>query len=572
MFIGYLFKISGTVVGLFIPKIMAHILDEIVPSVKLNENYIELLLWSLLMIACALIDRFCNVFANQRAALASTQAVNKLRYDLYEKMLTLSGRQTDKVGIPSLVSRLTSDSYNIHTCFNIFQRMGVRATILLFGGLAISATLDPIMTLTFVATLPFVFAIVFTISRRGVPFYTKVQSSVDGMVRVMREDVSGIRVIKALSKEDYERERFDKANTDTVKNELKASGIMAASGPFISLCMNMGLVLVIVVGAYRVNIGAAKPGVVVAFLTYFTIILNAVISVNRIFIIYSKASASAKRVFEIIDSENDLLIEKLPEDYRENADAPIVEFKNVYFSYGDIENEREISEEKYVLSDVSFKLNKGETLGIIGATGAGKTTIISLLMRYYDVTKGEILINGRNIKTYDLSELRTMFGTAFQNNVIFADTIRENISFGRDLSEEEIVRALTASDAYRFVKEKEGELDHVASIKGADFSGGQKQRMYVARALAGKSEIIVLDDSASALDYKTDAKIRENLRNDYSSSTLITIAQRISSVMKMDNIIVLEDGKITAQGNHEELMASSEIYKEIAATQLGSLS
>ncbi len=561
MFIGYFFKISGTIVGLFIPRIMEHILDVIVPGVKLSADYRPLLNWSLLMVGCAFIDQWCNIFANRRAALASTNAVNSMRYDLYAKIMTLSGRQTDSFGIPSLVSRLTSDSYNVHTCFNIFQRMGVRATILSIGGLLMSATLDPVMTLTFAATLPFVFGIVFYLSRRGIPLYADVQKTVDGMVRVMREDVSGIRVIKALSKEDYERGRFGTANEATVQNELKASGIMAASGPFIGLCMNMGLVLVIVAGAYRVYTGAAQPGVVVAFLSYFTIILNAVISVNRIFVMFSKGSASAKRIFEVLDTESDLITEPLPEGFVADENDPAVEFRHVWFNYGG----------EPVLSDVSFVLPKGGTLGIIGSTGSGKTTLINLLMRYYDVSDGQILVKGRDIKTYSLTELRSLFGTAFQNNIIFADTIRENISFGRDLPETAILSALENSDAAGFVSKKDNGLEHEAAIKGADFSGGQKQRLYVARALAGKPEIIVLDDAASALDYATDAQIRQNLERDYAGATRITIAQRISSVMKMNTVIVLEDGRISAVGTHEDLLQSSEIYREIAATQLGSL-
>ncbi len=561
MFIGYFFKISGTIVGLFIPRIMEHILDVIVPGVKLSADYRPLLYWSLLMVGCAFIDQWCNIFANRRAALASTNAVNSMRYDLYAKIMTLSGRQTDAFGIPSLVSRLTSDSYNVHTCFNIFQRMGVRATILSIGGLLMSATLDPVMTLTFAATLPFVFGIVYYLSQRGIPLYADVQKTVDGMVRVMREDVSGIRVIKALSKEDYERGRFGSANEATVQNELKASGIMAASGPFIGLCMNMGLVLVIVAGAYRVYTGAAQPGVVVAFLSYFTIILNAVISVNRIFVMFSKGSASSKRIFEVLDTECDLITEPLPENFAADENAPAVEFRHVWFNYGG----------ESVLSDISFCLPKGGSLGIIGSTGSGKTTLINLLMRYYDVSQGQILVYGRDIKTYSLTELRCLFGTAFQNNIIFASSIRENISFGRDLPETAILAALENSDATAFVGKKDNGLDHEAAIKGADFSGGQKQRLYVARALAGKPEIIVLDDAASALDYATDAQIRQNLERDYGDATRITIAQRISSVMKMDTVIVLEDGRISAMGTHEELLGSSEIYREIAATQLGSL-
>ncbi len=564
--IGYVIKISGTVVGLFIPRIMSVLIDEVVPRLRETGDWSEFIRNSLFMAFCAVFDRAFNIIANRRAAKYSMLAIRHLRYDLYSKILVLSGKKTDEFGIPSLVSRLTSDSYNIHTFFNIMQRMGVRSALIVLGGLIMAATLDPVLTLTLVATLPFVFGVVFYISRRGIPLYAKVQTSVDRMVRIMREDVSGIRVIKALSKEEYERERFEEANSATVTDELKASGVMAISGPVIGFFLNMGLVFVIVVGAYRVNAGAVKAGTIVAFLTYFTMILNSLIAVNRIFINYSKASASAKRIFAVMDSENDLKVEKT--EFKVSGEHPKIEFRHVWFTYGDL---TEDIQEKYVLKDVSFTLEKGESLGIIGATGSGKTTMISLLMRYYDVTKGEILIDGRNIKTIPLEELRRMFGVAFQNNIIFADTIEENIKFGRQLSDKDTEIAAKAACALDFILGKEDGFKHEAAIKGADFSGGQKQRLFVARALAGHPEILVLDDSSSALDYKTDAELRENIRKSYGDCTLISVAQRISSVMKMSKILVIEDGAVIGTGTHEELMAGNKVYEEIAATQLGSL-
>ncbi len=564
--IGYIIKISGTVVGLFVPRIMAVLVDDIVPRLRETGNWSEFVMGGLFMAFCAIFDRTFNIIANRRAAKYSMLAIRHLRYDLYRKILTLSGKKTDEFGIPSLVSRLTSDSYNIHTFFNIMQRMGVRATLICIGGLILSASLDPVLTLTLVAALPFVFLIVFFISRRGIPLYAKVQTSVDKMVRIMREDVSGIRVIKALSKEDYERERFEEANSSTVSDELKASGVMAVSGPVISLCLNMGLVLVIIMGAYRVNDGAVKAGTIMAFLTYFTMILNSLIAVNRIFINYSKASASAKRIFSVMDAENDLKVEASTEAVRRNP--PRIEFRHVWFCYGENEDNEE---EKYVLRDIDFTLEPGESLGVIGATGSGKTTIISLLMRFYDPTKGEILIDGRNIKTYPLQELRRMFGVAFQNDIVFAEALDENIRFGRELSDEEVQKAAKAACAFEFILEKKDGFKHEAAIKGADLSGGQKQRIFVSRALAGHPGILILDDSSSALDYKTDATLRENINENYGDCTLISVAQRISSVMKMTKILVIEDGKIIGLGSHEELMAENKVYEEIAATQLGSL-
>ncbi len=564
--IGYFFKITGTVVGLFVPRIMKTLIDDIVPVIKETGDWSKFIIVSFFMLFCALFDRTFNVIANRRAAKYSMLAIRHLRYDLYKKILSLSGKKTDEFGIPSLVSRLTSDSYNIHTFFNIMQRMGVRSTFITLGGLIMCASLDPVLTLTLVATFPFVFGVVFFISKKGIPLYARVQTSIDKMVRIMREDVSGIRVIKALSKEDHERDRFENANSETVSRELKASGVTAVSGPVISFFLNMGLVLVIVVGAYRVDSGAIKAGTIIAFLTYFTMILNSIIAVNRIFVNYSKASASAKRIYAVMDAEDDLKVFPLEKEPVQNA--PRIEFRHVYFSYN--ENNEEV-EERYVLNDINFTVEKGESLGVIGATGSGKTTVISLLMRYYDPSKGQILIDGRDIRTYPLGELRRKFGVAFQNDIIFADTIEENIRFGREISEKDTERAAKAACALEFILGKEKGFKHEAAIKGADLSGGQKQRLFVSRALAGHPDFLVLDDSSSALDYKTDAELRENINKNYGDSVLISVAQRISSVMKMSKILVIEDGKIIGFGNHEELMKGNEVYKEIAATQLGSL-
>ncbi len=567
MITGYAVKVLGTVAELFLPWIMKRIIDEVVPEVRENGNYTMFIVWGIAMFACAVLALVFNVYANRRAAWTSKEAIRKLRYDLFKKIMTLSGRKTDEIGIPSLISRLTSDSYNIHTFFNIMQRMGIRAPLIIIGGLVLSSTLDGVLTLTLIATLPFVFLIVFIISRRGVPLYAKVQNSVDDMVRVMREDVSGIRVIKALSKEDYERDRFRAANEETVRNELKASGVMAASGPFIGLCLNMGLVLVILVGANRVYTGATLPGTIIAFLNYFTMILNAVIAVNRIFVNFSKASASSKRIFAVMDTENDLPVIKA-ENTEIKEDTPVIEFKNVWFAYG---NDDRTDDDKYVLKNISFKVLSGESLGIIGATGSGKTTIINLLMRFYDVTKGNIYIYGRDIRSYELCELRRLFGVAFQNDVIFADTILENIRFGRELSEKEAELAAKTAASYDFIMEKDGEFEHEAAIRGADFSGGQKQRLLITRAVAGNPNILVLDDSSSALDYKTDAFVRNSISKNYKDTTRVLIAQRVSSVMKMTNILVLDDGEIIGMGSHEKLINECEVYKEIAASQLGSI-
>jgi len=558
MLFGLFVKICGTVAELFMPWILAHILDNVIPETKLSGSMNRMIFWSLMMLLMAILARTFNVYANRKAAEVSKNTIFVLRNDLFRKILHLSGKQTDKVGIPSLISRMTTDTYNIHHAINMMQRMGVRAPMIILGGLVITATLDPVLTLVLAGTMPFIVAVIVIISKKGIPLYGKVQQNIDVMVRTLREDVAGIRVIKALSKKEYEKKRFEKANVEVSDKELLASGVMAASSPLINFFLNMGLTLVVIVGAYRVNAGLTQAGKIVAFLTYFTMISNAVIAINRIFVMFSKALASSERVGLVLDAEDNLQVENL----LGSANNCRLEFKDVSFSYQD-------DMEKLCLEHVNFSLKPGENLGIIGATGSGKTTLLSLLMRFYDVTEGEIYIDGKNIKSYPLQELRKKFGVAFQNDVVFHDMVRENIGFGRDLTEESIIEAAKQANAYEFIMEKEGGLDHVAAIKGADFSGGQKQRMLVARALAGDNEFLLLDDASSALDYKTDAYIRKQIREHKKDITTVTVAQRISSVMQSDLILVLDDGAVIGQGTHEELMVSCETYREIYKSQMG---
>ena len=564
---GLMIKIVGTFADLGLPWVLAHILDEVVPLGEIRL----VLLWGIVMVGLALIARTGNIMANRKASAVARDVTRTLRHDLFQKIEHLSGNQTDRFQIPSLVSRMTSDTYNIHGTIGMMQRLGVRAPMILIGGIIITATLEPVLTLVLLILVPILGTVVFVISRKGIPLYTKVQEAVDGMVRVVRENISGIRVIKALSRTDYERERFAKANETTVQRELKAGYVMSASGPAMSFLLNLGLTLVIIVGAFRVNSGASAPGKIVAFLSYFTMILNAVIMINRIFVNISKATASANRIALVLAAEEELPVEVfvgtesvLATDLEQKT--PHIVFDKVCFGY---QNEAK-DKEKYCIRDVSFSIAPGEGFGIIGATGSGKSTLLNLLMRFYDVSEGAIYINGKNVKEYTLEELRGKFGVVYQNDVIFADTIYENINFGRDISLEEVQKAAEHAGAAKFIAEKENAYEYKAAIKGANLSGGQKQRLLIARALAGKPEILLLDDSSSALDYKTDAAIRKTIREQYASTTTILVAQRVSSVMQMKQIAVMEEGEIIGLGTHEELLATCPVYKEIYDSQMGS--
>jgi ATP-binding cassette subfamily B protein len=550
MLYGLFIKVIGTFLDLGLPWVLAYIIDEVIPYKKISY----ILLWGLVMILLSVGARTFNIKANRNASKVAKDAVKALRHDLYKKIQSLSGAQIDYFTIPSLGSRLTSDTYNIHSMISMMQRLGVRSPILLIGGIIITSTLEPILTLVLAGIFPFLVLVVFYISKEGIPLYIQVQSSADRLVRVVRENISGIRVIKALSKTPYEKERFKKVNTEVVDKELKAGMTMAITDPMMNLLLNLGLTLVVVIGAYRVNSGSSEPGKIVAFLSYFTLMLNAVIGITRIFVIYSKASASAARIEEVLVVEDDLKemdIEPVQTEYH-------IEFRGVSFSYT----------KEPCIEDISFVLKRGESLGIIGSTGSGKTTLINLLMRFYDVSQGNILINGRDVRSYNKQELRKKFGVAFQNDVLFADTIYENIKLGRDLSREQVKAALIHAQADSFIQELEGELDFKLAIKGSNLSGGQKQRLLIARALAGNPEILILDDSSSALDYKTDSLLRKAIREQYYDTTSIIIAQRISSIMKLDHILVIEEGKMAGYGTHETLLETCEVYQEIYHSQM----
>ena len=344
-----------------------------------------------------------------------------------------------------------------------------------------------------------------------------------------------------------------------VEDEKRASSVMAASNPFVTFFLNLGLVSVIVVGAFRVNGDLTEPGKIIAFIQYFTIISMAMIGITRIFVNYSKGAASASRIEEVIRTESDLATESL-EKYPQRAGEDHIVFDNVTFSYNGKRND---------LENISFSLTRGSTLGIIGATGSGKTTLVKLLMRFYDVSDGSIRINGRDIRTFEHDELNTLFGVVMQNDFICADTIGENIRFGRDLSDDDVDLAATVAQAKEFICAYEDGYDHMLNSKGTNVSGGQKQRLLIARAIAGRPDILVLDDSSSALDYKTDSNLRRNLRETMSDTTTIVVAQRVSSVMNSDLILVLDEGRIIGKGTHEELLESCEVYREISDSQIG---
>ncbi|MBQ7381142.1 MAG: ABC transporter ATP-binding protein [Clostridia bacterium] len=550
--VGLVIKTLGTLVELIIPYISAHIIDNVVPK----KSAQQILLWGLGMILCAALALLFNAIANMLAARTSREFTEKLRHDLFESSMRLSCRAADELTVPSLEARITSDTYNLHQMVGTVQRLGVRAPLLLIGGIVITLALDAALSLVMIATLPFISLVVWYITKKGIPLYSRVQKSVDGMTRIVREDAEGIRVIKALSRKEHESARFDRANRALVGIEKKADIVMGLSRPIMQLFLNLGLVAVLLVGAYRVNGGLTEAGKIIAFLQYFTLISNAMLVLTRIFVIYSKGIASAARVEEVLNTESELSVKKQAPRRLE----PYLRFEHVSFAY---------HEGKPILKDIDFSLEKGQTLGIIGATGSGKCTLAKLLLRFYDVSEGSVRIDGIDVRQIPEKELHSRFGVVLQNDFVGADSVRENIDFGRNIDDRDIELAAARAQASEFIEGFSDGYAHDITAKGTNLSGGQRQRLLISRALAGNPDILILDDASSALDYKTDLVLRRAIAEQGHDTTVILIAQRISSVMNADLILVLDEGRIIGRGNHEELMETCPVYREISDSQMG---
>lgn len=549
---GTTIKLLGTVAELLLPWILEYIIDDV-----LHLGVGPVFFWGGMMVLCSAACVYMNISANRKAAAVARDVTRTVRHDLYSRIAHLSGAQVDKITVPSLVSRLTSDTYNVHQMIGMVQRMGVRAPILLIGGIIVTLMQDVPLSLILIATMPFIGVSVLTVSMKGIPLFKKLQESADGLVRIVRENISGARVIKALSKGTYENKRFRAQSDRVAADNVHANVIMSLSSPFVTLFLNIGLVAVLIAGAHRVDHGLTKPGEIMAFLSYFTIISNGMLGITRIFVVLSRATASANRIEEVIRLPEDLVTLEGAENAPQSEYH--IEFKNVTFSY----NKR-----KPTLENISFRLKKGETLGLLGPTGSGKSTILLLLMRFYDVDEGEILIDGVNIKCIPPERLHTMFGVTFQSDCVYSDTVENNITLGREIDESSVLKAVSDAQA-AYIRELEGGLSAHLNSQGTNLSGGQRQRLLIARALSGKPEILLLDDASSALDYRTDANLRRALREHYSDTTSIIIASRISSIQHAEEIIMLEEGRAAAQGSHRQLMNTSADYRRIAETQMG---
>ena len=546
---GAAIKFTAAILELVLPLLLARIIDVCVPSGDLSA------IWRtgglMLVLSCG--AAVCNVTANRMAAWVSMEVTRVLRRDLYRRVEGLSCAQMDKFSISSLVSRLTNDTYHVHQMFDKVQRGGIRAPMLVLGGLVLTLLRAPVLGLVQLVVCSLTFFTIWLVTRRGIPYYGKAQTAVDTVVRILRENASGVRVIKALACQSRERTRFEAANEDTRRAEETAGCVMAAANPITDLLLNSGLVLVVLSGAVLVNGGRMDAGQIVAFLSYFALIQNATLGMAKIFVKISKGLASLRRIEEILREPADQQV--LPSAACSDAELGM---ENVSFSYLGVERD---------LENANFSLQKGEMLGILGPIGSGKTTLVSLLLRLYDADSGVVWVAGRDVTAQRREELR--FGAVFQNEALLRDTIYENISFLRGLSREAVTAAAKTAQAWEFIQALPEGLDTRVDIRGANLSGGQRQRLLIARALAGRPEILVLDSADSALDYRTAAALYSAIRRDCPGVTLVMISERIASLREADRILVLEDGKITAQGTHRQLLTRCDRYRRMAELQMG---
>ncbi len=556
------FKTIAAMTDLILPRILSHIIDQVAPTVS-SDRLAPIYLWGIVMVLFSAASLFFNILANRRCSRFAAKVTENLRQDLYEKILSLSSAQIDRFSISSLVTRMASDTYSINFVLAILFR-AVRAPILLIGGLIMTLSSEPVLAMPLFFIVPLIVITVRLVAKKGILLHRRKQKILDRVVEKVRDTFTGIRIIKALSTGNFEKKAFGEMNDSLSDSEMKAAVTTGISSPVINLFLNIGMTLVVLLGAYRVASGNAAPGQIIAFMSYFTMILNASLTISNIFTQIANAAASADRIEEVLTAPKELEVLTAEEETdRIQEDPAFLEFKNVSFTYPSAAKGHK------TLSNISFSLRRGETLGILGATGSGKSTLLQLILRFRDPDEGVILMNGRDIRTVSKKELLADIGVVFQNDFLMADRLEENIRFLRDgIGEDSLRRAAETAQA-GFIDSLADGFQYTLTTGGQNLSGGQRQRVLLSRALAGDPKLILMDDSSSALDYKTDAMLRATIRKRHPNATSVVVAQRVSSVKQSDLILVIENGMISGIGTHEELISSNEIYREIAASQMG---
>lgn len=553
--LGPIFKLTEAVFELIVPLVMAQIID--VGIANKDSGYIwkmggVLVLLGVCGLGFALICQYV-------ASVASQGFGTELRRELYHHINTLSHKEVDEFGTPSLITRLTSDINQLQVAVAMLIRLVVRAPFLVIGSTIMAFMIDAKLALIFVLVIPLVAIVMWLVTTRTIPFFKSIQKKLDKTSLITRENLVGARAVRAFSKQEYEQERFKDNAEDIEKAAVRAGKISALLSPVNAIILNLAIVAIIWFGGLSVNVGDLTQGQVIALVNYMNQILLALVVVANLVVIFTKSAACAARVNEVLDTKPSI---EGKETTKGNVDpsAPAVRFDKVSFSYHD--------NSEYALDDISFTAGKGQTIGIIGGTGSGKSTLVNLIPRFYDTSKGAVSVCGTDVRNYNLGDLRKKIAVVPQKAVLFSGTIRENMKWGGDnITDEQIWRALKISQAYEFVERLDKGLDHEILQGGKNLSGGQKQRLTIARAIAADPEILILDDSASALDFATDAKLRTAIKENCTNMTVFLISQRANTVKNADRIIVLDDGKMVGTGTHKELLQTCTDYCQICLTQ-----
>lgn len=553
--LGPIFKLTEAVFELIVPLVMAKIID--VGIANKDSDYIwkmggVLVLLGVCGLGFALICQYV-------ASVASQGFGTELRRELYHHINTLSHKEVDEFGTPSLITRLTSDINQLQVAVAMLIRLVVRAPFLVIGSTIMAFMIDVKLALIFVLVIPLVAIVMWLVTTRTIPFFKSIQKKLDKTSLITRENLVGARAVRAFSKQEYEQERFKDNAEDIEKAAVRAGKISALLSPVNAIILNLAIVAIIWFGGLSVNVGDLTQGQVIALVNYMNQILLALVVVANLVVIFTKSAACAARVNEVLDTKPSI---EGKETTKGNVDpsAPAVRFDKVSFSYHD--------NSEYALEDISFTAGKGQTIGIIGGTGSGKSTLINLIPRFYDTSKGAVCVCGADVRDYNLGDLRKKIAVVPQKAVLFSGTIRENMKWGGDnITDEQIWRALKISQAYEFVERLDKGLDYEILQGGKNLSGGQKQRLTIARAIAADPEILILDDSASALDFATDARLRTAIKENCTNMTVFLISQRANTVKNADRIIVLDDGKMVGTGTHKELLQTCTDYCQICLTQ-----
>ena len=550
-----LFMILEVSMDLLQPSLMSRIVDDGV----LGKNMDIILEVGIQMIIFTLIGCLGGILSGVFGNMAAQSFSNDLRKDAFSKVMKMSFQQTDKFTTGSLVTRLTNDITACQDFVGMALRMMVRTLMQFVGGIFMVLTIDARFGLILLFTMPVQLLIVVLVLKKGAPLFGVVQEKLDRVNTVVQENVSGARVVKAYTREEYEIDRFGNANDELCNTNLRVQKLMALLTPVLSILMNVSVLAVIYIGGLQVQAREIEVGQIMAVITYITQILMSVMMIGMMFQQVTRAAASAKRIREVLDA--DPVIKGGAFD-GSSSEKGTVEFRNVSFRYPGVQA-------RNVLEDISFTVNKGETVAILGATGCGKTSLVNLITRFYDCTDGQVLVDGVDVREYDLDALRGKIGTVLQKSELFSDTIENNIRWGKpDATDEEIRKAAEIAQAADFIEGFTDGYKDLITEKGSSLSGGQKQRLSIARAIVKKPEILIFDDSMSALDLTTDARLQKALREELDDTTIIMIAQRVASVMSADKIAVIENGRLAAFDNHENLMKSCDVYQDIYNSQM----